>query len=160
MAGEGAFADWAAELLLQCSRRLDRAYISDGKWVAREVLKAIAPHVADALHLQLEDEFRDLRDPYEGRRSFGMTAFTFLSALDESRLSRDGVRRLQEYRRKFDQDAPSAPRGIVGGTIVSPIDAAAVTKMTDTQWLSAMAKYDNDDHDWNTLKGEIGRAHV
>lgn len=152
-AGEDTFADWAAELLLQDAGRLDCGYVSDGHWVAREVVKAIAPHVDDAVHHRLEDQFRDLRNPYERGLSFGRTAFTFLSALEESRLSQDGARRLQEYRRKFNQDAPSAPQGIVGGTVVSPIDADAMTKMTDSQWLDAMAKHDKDDHDWDTLKG-------
>jgi len=152
-AGEGLFADWAGELLLQGSSRLNCGYTSDHDWAARELVQAIAPHVGDAVHRQLEDRFRDLRDTYERGPSFGRTAFAFLSALEESRLDRVGLRRLQEYRRKFNQDAPSAPRGIVGGMIVSPIAADAMSKMTDAQWLNAMTKHARGDHDWNTFKG-------
>lgn len=152
-AGGSTFADWAAELLLQGEHRLDCGYISDSAWVAREVMQAVAPHVSDDLHQQLEDMVRDLRNPYEQRRSVGYRAFTFLSALREDRLSADGSRRLAEYRRKFERDEPSQPRGIVGGSINSPIDGEAASKMTDDQWLKAMAKYDQDDHDWQTLKG-------
>lgn len=152
-AGDGTFADWAAGILLQGPSRLDCGYSSDQAWAAREVVKTVAPHVDDAVHRKLEDQFRDLRDPYERGRSFGRTAFAFLSALEESRLSQNGRRRLQEYRRKFNQDAPSAPRGIVGGMIGSPIAPGAIAKMTDAQWLNAMAKHAKGGHDWNTLKG-------
>lgn len=152
-AGGATFAHWAAELLLQGGKRLDCGYASDGDWVAREVVRTIAPHISHAVHQQLEDQFRDRRNPYERRQSTGRSAFTFLSALDEPRLSADGARRLGEYRRKFHRDAPPTPRGITGGAIGSPIAPSAATKMTDAQWLKAMAKYDSDDHDWDTLRG-------
>ena len=152
-AGEDTFADWAAELLLQGSGRLKCGYISDSHWVAREVVKTIAPNVDDTVHGHLEDLVRDLHNPYERGPSFGWTAFTFLSALDEVRLSKEGVRRLQEYRRKFNQDAPSEPTGITSGSVTSPIEDAAVTKMTDAQWLRAMAKHDKRDHDRILFKG-------
>ncbi len=151
--GGATFADWASELLLEGGRRLDCGYASDGDWVARELVQAIAPHVSDDVHHQLEDGFRDLRDPYESRHSTGRSAFTFLSALDESRLSRDGVRRLGEYRRKFNLDSPPPPRGVMGGFIGSPISQAAGSKMTDDQWLKAMAKYDSDSTNWDTFTG-------
>lgn len=152
-AGGGTFANWAAELLLQGARRLYCGYMSDGYWVARELVEAVAPHVDDAIHQRLENHFIDLRNSYEQRSNFGWTAFNFLSALDKGRLRPKGVRRLQEYQRKFDRDSPAAPRGIEGGMITSPIEAGAATKMTDAQWLNAMAKYDKGDHDWTSLKG-------
>lgn len=152
-AGKGTFADWAAEVLLQGPHRLNCGYISNHVWVAREVVKAVAPHVDDTAHRQLEDRFRDLRDPYERGPSFGHTAFTLLSALEERRLGQVGRRRLQEYRRKFNRNAPSAPQGVVGGAIGSPVAAEAVTKMSDAHWLNAMAKHEETTHDWSTLKG-------
>ena len=152
-AGESSFADWAGGILLQGTNRLDCGYTLDPVWVSRELVKVVARHVDDPVHRLLEDQFRDLRGPHEHGLSFGRTAFAFLSALEESRLSQGGLRRLQEYRRKFNRDAPSASGGIIGGAIGSPIPAAAMTKMTDSQWLNAMAKYDKSDHDWNTLKG-------
>lgn len=63
------------------------------------------------------------------------------------------MRRLGEYRRKFNEDAPSKPRGIMSGTIGSPIGSQVVSKMTDEQWLKAMAKHNTDDTDWGTLTG-------
>lgn len=147
------FADWAASLLLEGGRRLDCGYISDADWVARELVRAIAPHVGDEVHQQLEDLFRDLRNEYERRQSSGRSAFTFLSALDEPRLTPAGQRRLGEYQRKFEEAAPAKPRGITGGFIGSPIASHAAQKMNDAQWLGAMAKHDSDKTDWSNFTG-------
>ena len=99
-AGGEYFADWAARLLLEGGRRLHCGYVSDVNWVARELVRAIAPYISDALHQQLEYLFRDLHNGYESRNDWGCLAFKFLSALDESRLTPVGRRRLGEYRRK------------------------------------------------------------
>lgn len=152
-AGAEHFAEWAASLISEGGARLDCGYVSDSNWVARELVKAIAPHLSDDLHRQLEDQFRDLRNAYETRYSFGRSAFTFLSALEEQRLTPDGVRRLGEFRRKFDEDVPAKPRGIMSGTIVSPISSQAASKMTDEQWLRAMAKHDSDETNWGNFTG-------
>lgn len=152
-AGGEHFADWAASLLLEGGRRLDCGYISDSDWVARELVRAVATYLADEIHQQLEDLFRDLRNEYETGHSSGRAAFTFLSALEERRLSSAGRRRLGEYRRKFGEDAPAKPRGSTGGFIGSPIASDAARKMTDAQWLSAMAKHDSDKRNWSTLTG-------
>lgn len=153
IAGGAPFSDWAAALLLEGGTRLTCGYISDGDWVARELLRTTAPNVSDEVHQQLENSVRDLRNPYEDRHTTGRTAFSFLSALDESRLSPEGWRRLGEYRRKFNSDEPPAPQGITGGFVGSPVPISAADKMTDDQWLRAMARYAKDEHDWRTLKG-------
>ena len=80
-AGGAYFANCAASRPLEGGRRLDCGYISDSHWVARELVRAISPHVSNKTHRQLEDQFRDLRNPYETRHSAGRSAFTFLSAL-------------------------------------------------------------------------------
>lgn len=151
--GAASFADWAASLLLHGRARLDCGYMSDPRWVARELLRAVAPHVSDETHGQLEDLFRDLRNVYETSHSSGRSAFTFLSAMEEHRLSPTGVRRLAEYRRKFNEVTPSEPRGITGGTIGSPISSDVANKMSDDQWLRAMVKYDSDQTNWDTFTG-------
>lgn len=152
-AGGEYFADWAARLLLEGGRRLYCGYVSDINWVARELVRAIAPHVTDEAHQQLEHLFRDLHNGYESRHSWGYSAFKFLSALDESRLTTAGRRRLGEYRRKFNEDAPSKPFGITGGVIGSPIPYDAAQKMTDEQWLKAIAKHDSNETNWETFTG-------
>jgi hypothetical protein len=151
--GARNFSEWAAELLLEGGARLDCGYASDADWVARELARAIAPIVSAETHERLEALFRDLRSPYESRESNGLTAFTFLSGLDPSRLTPEGQKRLEEHRRKFKRDEPSAPRGITGGAVNSPISEDAAKKMSDDQWLRAISRYDSDEHDWGTLKG-------
>lgn len=152
-AGGEHFADWAASLLLEGDRRLKCGYILDSYWVARELVVAIAPHVTDEINQQFEDLFRDLRNEHETRHSSGRAAFTFLSALEERRLTERGRRRLGEYQRKFNEDAPAKPRRTTAGFIGSPIVSDAARKMTDTQWLSAMAKHDSAKTNWSALTG-------
>jgi len=62
----------------------------------------------------------------------------------ESRLSVEGKRRLGELQRKFEQDEPPEPMGIVVGPVRSPIPPAAAEHMTDEQWLGAIAKYSTE----------------
>lgn len=152
-AGGGNFTGWAATLILEGGSRLNCGYMGDSNWAARELVEAIAPLLSDELHLQLERQFRDLRNSYEGRHSFGRSAFRFLSALEERRLSPEGLRRLGEYRRKFHEDAPSKPSGISGGTFGPPIGALAASRMTDTQWLKAMIRYESDEMNWDNFTG-------
>ncbi|BCK53015.1 hypothetical protein [Nocardia wallacei] len=161
IAGAVTFAPWAAELVLQGGNRLKAGYLSDSHWLSREVVEAIAPIVSDEVHLQLEEQLRDLPATYQSSdlhhrlRSFGYTAFKFLSALDPGRLTPLGLRRLQEYQRKFDRDLPEPPTGIIEYTVGSPIGGSATGKMSNAQWLQAMAKHDNDDRDFGS---EVGGA--
>lgn len=161
IAGAETFAPWAAELILQGGNRLQAGYLSDSQWLSREVVEAIAPIVSDEVHLQLEEQLRDLPAPYQSPdlhyrlRSFGYTAFKFLSALDPGRLTPLGVRRLQEYQRKFERDLPEPPSGIISYTVGSPINGHAAGKMSNAQWLRALAKHDRDDRDFAS---EVGGA--
>lgn len=151
--GAANHADWAASILLQGGARLNCGYMSNSSWIARELLRAVAPHVSDETHRQLEELVRDLRSIYETSRGFGRSAFTFLTAMEEHRLSPTGVRRLAEYRRKFNEATPSKPRGITADTIGSPIASDVANKMSDDQWLRAMAKYDSDETNWDRSTG-------
>ncbi|BCW48108.1 hypothetical protein StoSoilB13_04500 [Arthrobacter sp. StoSoilB13] len=155
IASPAHFSDWAAELILEGGSRLRSGYLSDSYWLSREVVEAIAPLVADEDHIRLEDELRDLRNPYERFQWFGYTAFKFLSALDYRRLSALGKRRLAEHHRKFGLEAPPPPTGIISYTVGSPIGDSAAAMMSDKHWLRAMAKYDND----RDLGTSVGGAH-
>ena len=62
---------------------------------------------------------------------------------------------MQEYQRKFGRDLPEPPTGIITYTVGSPIGGPATGKMSNAQWLRAMAKHDNDDRD---LGSEVGGA--
>lgn len=161
IAGAESFAPWAAELVLQGGSRLQAGYLSDSQWLSREVVAAIAPIVSDEVHLRLEEELRDLPaafqplDLHSRLRSFGYYAFKFLSALDFKRLTPLGRRRLQEYQRKFNRDLPEPPTGVISYTVGSPIGGAATGKMSNAQWLQAIAKHNSDDRDPGS---EVGGA--
>ena len=161
VAGAVTFAPWAADLILQGGNRLQAGYLSNVHWLSREVVEAIAPHISDEVHLQLEEYFRDLPATYQssdlhhGLQWFGHTAFEFLTALEPGRLTPFGLRRLQEYQRKFGRDLPEPPTGIITYTVGSPIGGPATGKMSNAQWLQATAKHDNDDRD---VGREVGGA--
>lgn len=161
IAGAESFSSWAAELMLQGGSRLETGYLSDLQWLSREVVAAIAPIVSDEVHLQLEEMFRDLPTTYQSPnfhhrlRWFGYTAFKFLSALDPARLTPLGSRRLQEYQRKFGRELPESPTGIITYWVGSPIGGPATGRMSNAQWLRAMAKHDSDDRD---MGSEVGGA--
>jgi hypothetical protein len=152
----GPFVDWAAELILEGGNRLQVGYASDSHWLSRELVRAIAPLLPDNTHTALEDLLRDLRTPHEHGRSFGYTAFEFLTALDGRRLSSIGARRLAEYQRKFKRSEPELATGITSYSVGSPIDDAAADRMSDQQWLRAIAKYDDDERD--ALEPSVGGA--
>jgi hypothetical protein len=152
IAGGAAYAEWAAELLLEGPHRLLCGDASNGVWTTRQVLEAISPHIRDELFSRLEAELRDLRFSWEGRRP-GWYAFNLLSALDEGRLSAVGRRRLGELRRAFDMDQPPEPTGVVVDRVGSPIPSDATPYMSDDNWLEAMAKHAGEGRDVWSLKG-------
>ena len=152
-AGAGDFSQWAATLILEGSTSLEYGHLSGSIWTVRELVQAVAPYLSDDVHWQLEEEFRDLINGYEGRQNFGRSAFTLLTALNEQRLSQLGVRRLEEYRRKFKESAPAKSQGLMGGGIGSPISSGSSVKMSDEQWLKAIERYDTDETNWDTAIG-------
>ncbi|GAB3285128.1 NACHT domain-containing protein [Parasphingorhabdus pacifica] len=152
IAGGAAYADWAAEVLLQGRHRLLSGYASNGVWTAREVMQAISPHLNVDLFSRLEAAVRDLRFSWE-KRSPGWYAFCLLSGLDEQRLSDTGRRRLGELRRACGMEQPEEPRGVAVGFVDSPIKTSAAEYMSDDNWLQAMTKHVGEAHNWTMMTG-------
>ncbi|MFI7587042.1 hypothetical protein ACIB24_08210 [Spongisporangium articulatum] len=147
-----SYAERAAEILLEQRSRIMSGYAGNGVWTTRELLQVIGPHVdADTL-ARIESLVRDLQFSWERRRP-GWYAFTLLSALDESRLSDLGRRRLGEYRRLFGVEQPGEPTRMEGGFIGSPIPDAAAPSMSDTNWLQAMNRHHAEREDWTSFTG-------
>jgi len=73
----------------------------------------------------------------------------------ESRMSDKARRRLGELRRLFGMEQPPEPRGPVGGSIGSPVPAAATAHMTDSQWLRAIERYQEGAADFTTFRGGV-----
>lgn len=161
IAGVKNFTDWASELIFEGGNRLKCGYASDSHWLSRELIKTIAPLISNGKHCALEGKLRELYIPYEQdefkhrltdprfshkyylRSPIGYTAFKFLSALDFNCLSEIGKRRLAEYQRKFGCENPALPAGITTYIVQSPIAPDAAGKMSDNQWLAAVAKHKN-----------------
>lgn len=147
-----ALADRSAQYMLGGTERLFSSWQGNSVWMARRLLLAVNGYVSDEQHSRLEDMVRDLQFTWEtqGRRWY---AFTLLSALDESRLSDLGRRRLGEYRRRLDCDTPPEPVLVTGGFIGPPIPSASASKMKDRNWLSAIRKHSADRSNWTTFTG-------
>lgn len=173
IAGAKNFTDWASELIFEGGNRLKCGYASDSHWLSRELIKTIAPLISNDKHRALEGKMREIYIPYEQdefkrrltdprfsykyylRSPIGYTAFKFLSALDFNRLSETGKRRLAEYQRKFGCEKPALPAGITTYIVQSPIAPDAAGKLSDNQWLAAMARYNSDERDWTGPYGSV-----
>jgi hypothetical protein len=79
--------------------------------------------------------------------------FNLLAALKQSRLSEPARRRLGELRRLFNVGQPPQRPVLREGFIGPPIPQEAARRMTDDQWLRAIAKYHSDREDWTTMRG-------
>jgi hypothetical protein len=163
-ASGAAHADWAADLLLRGGPALRSGYSGSHHWRSRELLRATSPFMSDqrfkaveTLAISYETEWESGHAPSRGHSSFML-----LSGLDESRLSEAGRRRLGEHRRKFEQEQPEQPVGIVSGFVGPPIPERSAEHMTDKQWLRAMRKYASDEGDRTSflVGGAYQQSHV
>lgn len=148
-AGGMTFANEAADYLIAQPRRLATGYMANRFWAGRELLGAITPHCDQQRLRQLEDEVlgyypRWERTP-EGRRSHGYAQSVLLEGIASTRRSDRVRRRLQELQRKFGDEQSVPPRSVEMVAVTSPVPEAAGEKMTDEQWLAAIAKYSRDD---------------
>lgn len=146
------YADWAASLLLEAPTRFLSGYISNGVWTTRQLINAIGPHLLPEPFERLEQEILSLRFPWE-RRNPGWYMFCLLSAMEESRLSSTGQRRLGELRRLTGMEQPDAPEPIEVRMVQSPIAPEAAQHMSDDDWLRALAKHNADREDFRTFRG-------
>ena len=147
-AGSARFADEATVVLCDAPWRFECGYSDSHYWTAMEVIRAIVPHSSPENRARLERTILEYSPAFErtadGRRLAGRTRFTLLSAIPANLRSTSANARYGELERRF--KAPDvAPRGFTGGIVGSPIEAEAAEKMTDEQWLRAMAKYRGED---------------
>ena len=113
------------------------------------------------LNRRFERFFLQLAGPYErtsyGFQQCGRAQFTLLSAMPEDLRSHQANTRFKELERKF--GVPEGePRGITGGLVGPPIKEDAAEKMTDGQWLRAIAKYRSEDRMHFASDGVTGGA--
>ncbi|MGW2914144.1 hypothetical protein ACWC9X_27260 [Streptomyces asoensis] len=146
------YAQWATEVMLEGTHRFMSGYSSNGVWTARQLIQATSKFCSEESFRELEASILSLRFSWEGRRP-GWYTFNLLSGMAEERLSDVGKRRLGELRRARGMEQPPAPEGVTGGGIGSPIPQEAARRMTDEQWLRAIAKHSTERTDWSTSTG-------
>lgn len=160
-AANGArFANDAAALLAAQPWRFKCGFVDSSYWIAKEAIGAIAPYCTEENRISLEKAILNYSPAFEnspsGFRLAGQATFTLLSAISKDLRTASANARFLELERKFGKP-DVAPRGISGGWVSSPIEPKAASKMTDEQWLGAIARYATEERKFRTadelLKG-------
>ncbi len=142
--GAAHYADEAISLLCDQPWRFQCGFSDSPVWCAMELIKVVLPHCTVESRERLEDVLLRYAAPFErssaGYKFAGETRFNLLSAFPVKQRSARVNKHLQELFRKFGepQGVPTLP---VAGWVGSPIAKSAVYRMTDEQWLRAIAKY-------------------
>ena len=159
--GAAYFADEAVAAFCDEPWRFECGYSDSPHWCSREAIAAIIPHCTAESRERLEAVILDYTSRYEGTsygyRSRGSTQFALLSAIPEELRSPRATARFQELERKFGEPE-GEPSGITGGLVGSPIEESAAEKMTDDQWLRAIAKYRAENRMHYSSDGVTGGA--
>ena len=146
-----ARADQSAAILLEGEHRLRSGYSDQAHWTTRELLAAISPAVDAPTFLALEALCLGYHPERASRHRYA--EFTVLSGLDEARLSPEGLRRLGQLREYYTAEQPEPPQGASSGTIGSPIPAHEAARMSDEDWLRAIAEHDGPARDYDKGTG-------
>ena len=125
--------------------RFDCGHSDSPYWSATETITATVRHCGPTRQALLEKTILAYLSPYErtkeGVRHRGYASFNLLAAIPDELRSAEAKSRFAELERKFRQPAP-ARRGTVGAVFVGPpIPRDANDKMTDDQWLNAIATH-------------------
>ena len=143
-----AFADEAANYIADALAQFGGRYPGRARWAVARLIQAVTPHCSDgnltALEWAIVRHYTELELSPEGRRFRGSAQFMLLCAVDQSRLSATASQRLGELRRKFPEPAEPGPQIITAEIVESPIPEQSARQMTDANWLSAMAQYDQE----------------
>ncbi len=88
----------------------------------------------------------------------GHVEWCVLKTIGHSVLSSKGKDRLMELERKFSAENVPVPRSHEAHFVGSPIPSDATSRMTDTQWLSAIGRYSSEDVGLRTGAEAVGGA--
>jgi len=155
------FADQAINFVLADPRRFRVAHSSGTYWGTRQLIAAVTPDCSDEALERLSDAVMAFYPSWErsvaGHCEHGFAQFCLLGGIDAARRSATVRKRYAELQRKFGEDI-AEPRGVEGGAVHSPIPGGAAEKMTDEQWRTALARYD-DEHGRDRSDFLKGGAH-
>ena len=156
--GADRCADEAVALLCEEPWRFECGFYDNPNWCAMEAIRAVVSHCSPEIRKRLETVLMRYANSHErtgcGYKENGRCRFALLSAIpSELRSPRANVH-FEELKRKFGEPE-GKPRKIKGGFVRSPIEGSAAEKMTDNQWLRAIAKYSTNrtDDTGDLLKG-------
>ncbi len=156
------FADEGVDHLYKNPERLNIGYSSDTHWASRQLIESLSPHCSDEKLRQLETlllgYYSDWERSNPSRNRFGYAQFTLLSGIIETRRSERVRKRLEEWRRKFEQQEPASPKPMEAQFAQPPIPEDATEKMNDEQWLSAIHHHDTDTHEFTPDGDFVGGA--
>jgi hypothetical protein len=156
-AGAEHFGEEAAALLCDQPWRFYCGFSDSPYWVAMRLIKAVTPICSPENRANLEAVILGYSPDYErtpeGRKLVGRACFALLSAIPREHRSDGAQERYEVLERKFGTPY-GPPRGIHVYSVGSPIEKRAAEKMTDDQWLRAIAKYRSEErpHRWDNLE--------
>jgi hypothetical protein len=143
------FADQAADWLSSAPASLDLGFAGANHWVTRDLIEAVSPCCSQASFDRLVDSLLYFTPDRERRFSAlkwrGWGEFCLLNGLSPERRAQRVERRLAELRRKFLRDDVSPPQVLEGGLIPPPIPEDRASRMSDAQWIRAIAKHGDSD---------------
>lgn len=157
-AAPDVYADRLARYMIEDPRRLKVGYSSWGGgscgegvgsyYRSIEAVRVASQSCSSETLANLENTILCLRDEWESRHPQwrGLGQLQLLTAITPRRLGPRSRSKLAELRAKFPSVTHEPPRAMEVVCVGSPIPANALEKMTDEQWLSAMAAYAGVDH--------------
>lgn len=152
LGGGPRYADEAVSLLCEECWRFECGIYDNPNWCAMEAIQAVVPHCSPENRNRLETVVMRYVNSYErtgsGFKENGRARFALLSAIPSELRSPRAILHFDELKRKF-SEPEGKPRKITGGFVPSPIESAAAKKMTDDQWLRAIAKYSQNRIDYS-----------
>ena len=145
--GPERFADEAVSLLCKQPWRFECGYSDSPQWCAMECLRAAIPRCKPENRVRVEEVILGYYTTFErtgsGIRWRGQAQFALLSAIPaELRSSRANLR-YAELERKFGEPE-GEPVSTNASFIGPPIEKDGTDRMTDDQWLNAIAKYSSE----------------
>jgi len=159
------FADHAVKYILENPQRLESAWSGGGSgdfshWAAYELIKHISQLCSNELYLQLENCLLSYYPKWElsenGYKSRGYWQCIVLPALDSNHRTEKVKARIGEWQRKYPGAVITPPVESGAIRVPSPIPEDKASKMTDSQWIKAIERYDDEErHEWG--KGGPGQ---